>query len=78
LNVSNGYASNGSINGDCECASWNHSLEREREREREGGRIRYDTQRLARRVIARARIEEQDSGFQITPPTSSEELRKRF
>jgi hypothetical protein len=29
-------------------------------------------------VIARARIEEQDSGFQITPPTSSEELRKRF
>jgi hypothetical protein len=33
-------------------------------------------QRLVRRVIAR--IEEQDSGFQMTPPTSSEELRERL
>jgi hypothetical protein len=29
-----------------------------------------------RRVIAR--IEEQDSGLQMTPPTSSEELRERL
>jgi hypothetical protein len=49
--------------------------ERERVRERERERIRNDTQRLARRVIAR--IEERDSGFQMTPPTSSEELRER-
>jgi hypothetical protein len=33
------------------------------------------TQRLARRVIAR--IEEKDSGFQMTPPKSSEELKER-
>jgi len=34
------------------------------------------TQRLARRVIVW--IEEQDSGFQMTPPTSSRELRERL
>jgi hypothetical protein len=34
------------------------------------------TQRLARRLIVR--IEELDLGFQMTPPTSSEELRERL
>jgi hypothetical protein len=34
------------------------------------------TQHLARRVVAK--IEEQDSGFQMTPPTSSEEFRERL
>jgi hypothetical protein len=34
------------------------------------------SERIARRDVAR--IEEQDSGFQMTPPTSSEELRERL
>ena len=42
-----------------------------------GGRgLQLPAQRLVRRVIAR--IEEQDSGLQMTPPTSSEELRERL